>query len=207
MSIGLFGRKIGMTQIFADDGTAVSVTLVQAETCQVSQIKTVDTDSYNAIQVSFAEQSLSKITKPKLGHLKKSGSKGFKYSGEFQIDDPNSYKLGQMLDVNVFSIGQKVDITGKSIGKGFAGNQKRHNFSRGPMTHGSKNHRLPGSIGAGSTPGRVYPGKKMAGQLGNKMITIKNSEILFISTPENILVLKGSLPGKKDNLLRIAPVD
>lgn len=160
MSIGLFGRKIGMTQIFADDGTAVSVTLVQAETCQVSQIKTVDTDSYNAIQVSFAEQPLSKITKPQLGHLKKSGTKGFKYSGEFQIDDPNSYKLGQMLDVNVFSTGQKVDITGKSIGKGFAGNQKRHNFSRGPMTHGSKNHRLPGSIGAGSTPGRVYPGKK-----------------------------------------------
>merc|ERR1712086_969343 len=134
-----------------------------AETCQVSQIKTVDTDSYNAIQVSFAEQSLSKITKPQLGHLKKSGTKGFKYSGEFQIDDPNSYKLGQMLDVNVFS--------------------------------------------TGSTPGRVYPGKKMAGQLGNKMITIKNSEILFISAPENILVLKGSLPGKKDNLLRIAPVD
>jgi large subunit ribosomal protein L3 len=142
-----------------------------------------------------------------LGHLKKSGTKGFKYSGEFPVGDPNIYKLGQMLDVNVFSVGQNVDITGKSIGKGFAGNQKRHNFSRGPMTHGSKNHRLPGSIGAGSTPGRVYPGKKMAGQLGNKIITIRNSEILFISVPENILVFRGSLPGKKGNLLRIAAVD
>ena len=207
MSIGLFGRKIGMTQIFADDGTAVPVTLVQAETCQVSQLKTIDTDSYNAIQVSFVEQALHKVTKPQLGHLKKSGTKGFKYSGEFRVADPNGYKLGQMIDVNIFSTGQNVDITGKSIGKGFAGNQKRHNFSRGPMTHGSKNHRLPGSIGAGSTPGRVYPGKKMAGQLGNKVITIKNSEILFISAPENILVVKGSLPGKKDNLLRIAPID
>ena len=207
MSIGLFGRKVGMTQIFAEDGTAVSVTLVQAEICQVSQIKTIDTDSYNAIQVSFVEQPLHKVTKPQLGHLKKSGNKGFKYSGEFSVSTPNDYKLGQMLNVNIFSVGQRVDITGKSIGKGFAGNQKRHNFSRGPMTHGSKNHRLPGSIGAGSTPGRVYPGKKMAGQLGNKVITIKNSEILFISAPENILVVKGSLPGKKDNLLRIAPID
>lgn len=207
MSIGLFGRKIGMTQIFAADGTSIPVTLVKAENCQVSQIKTVDTDNYNAIQVSFVEQPLHKITKPQLGHFNKSGSKGFKYSGEFQTADPNSYKLGQILDVNVFNPGQKVDVTGKSIGKGFSGNQKRHNFSRGPMTHGSKNHRLPGSIGAGSTPGRVYPGKKMAGQLGNKMTTIKNSEILFISASENILVLKGSLPGKKNNLLRIAAID
>jgi large subunit ribosomal protein L3 len=173
----------------------------------VSQIKTVDTDNYNAIQVSYVEQPLHRLTKPQAGHLKKSGIKGFKYSGEFKVADPNSYKLGQMIDVNVFNLGQKVDVTGKSIGKGFAGNQKRHNFSRGPMTHGSKNHRLPGSIGAGSTPGRVYPGKKMAGQLGNKTLTIKNSEVLFVSISENILVLKGSLPGKKGNLLRITSVE
>jgi large subunit ribosomal protein L3 len=207
MSIGLFGRKLGMTQIFSDDGTSIPVTLIKAESCQVSQIKTVDTDSYNAIQVSYVEQALHKLTKPQAGHLKKSGSKGFKYSGEFKVADPGNYKLGQMIDVNVFNPGQKVDVTGKSIGKGFAGNQKRHNFSRGPMTHGSKNHRLPGSIGAGSTPGRVYPGKKMAGQLGNKTLTIKNSEVLFVSTSENILILKGSLPGKKDNLLRISSIE
>jgi large subunit ribosomal protein L3 len=207
MSIGLFGRKLGMTQIFSDDGTSIPVTLIKVESCQVSQIKTVDTDSYNAIQVSYVEQALHKLTKPQAGHLKKSGSKGFKYSGEFKVADPGNYKLGQMIDVNVFNPGQKVDVTGKSIGKGFAGNQKRHNFSRGPMTHGSKNHRLPGSIGAGSTPGRVYPGKKMAGQLGNKTLTIKNSEVLFVSTSENILILKGSLPGKKDNLLRISSIE
>jgi large subunit ribosomal protein L3 len=207
MSIGLFGKKLGMTQIFSDDGTCIPVTLIKAESCQVSQIKTVDTDNYNAIQVSYVEQAVHKLTKPQAGHLKKSGTKGFKYSGEFKVADPNTYKLGQMVDVNIFNSGQKVDVTGKSIGKGFAGNQKRHNFSRGPMTHGSKNHRLPGSIGAGSTPGRVYPGKKMAGQLGNKVLTIKNSEVLFVSPSENILVLKGSLPGKKDNLLRISSVD
>jgi large subunit ribosomal protein L3 len=207
MSIGLFGKKLGMTQIFANDGTSIPVTLVKVEPCQVSQIKTVNTDGYNAIQVSFVEQALHKLTKPQAGHLKKSGVKGFKYSGEFKVTDPNTYKLGEVVGVNIFDSGQKVDVTGRSIGKGFAGNQKRHNFSRGPMTHGSKNHRLPGSIGAGSTPGRVYPGKKMAGQLGNKVLTIKNSEVLFVSPSENILVLKGSLPGKKDNLLRISSVD
>jgi large subunit ribosomal protein L3 len=169
----------------------------------VSQIKTTDVDGYNAIQVSYMEQALRKLTKPQAGHLKKSGNIGFKYCGEFHTPDPSSYKLGQMIDVNTFNVGQKVNVTAKSIGKGFAGNQKRHNFSRGPMTHGSKNHRLPGSVGAGSTPGRVYPGKKMAGQMGNKTVTIKNSEVLFVSTSENILVLRGSLPGKKDNVLKI----
>ena len=207
MPIGLFGRKLGMTQIFADDGTSVPVTLIKTETCQVSQIKTIDTDGYNAVQISYVEQALHKLNKPRTGHLKKSGVKGFKYSGEFQTTDPNDYKLGQMIGVNTFSSGQKVNVAGKSIGKGFAGNQKRHNFSRGPMTHGSKNHRLPGSVGAGSTPGRVYPGKKMAGQLGSKTVTIKNSEVLFVSDSENILVLKGALPGKKENILKIVPVE
>jgi large subunit ribosomal protein L3 len=207
MSIGFFGRKLGMTQIFGDDGVSLPVTLIKAETCQVSQIKTIDTDGYNAVQLSYNEQQLNKLNKPQSGHLKKSGTKGFKYSGEFRTADPNTYKLGQTIDVSMFSLGQKVNVTGTSIGKGFAGNQKRHNFSRGPMTHGSKNHRLPGSIGAGSTPGRVYPGKKMAGQLGNKTVTIKNSEILFVSASENILVLKGPLPGKKENILKITPVE
>jgi|TARA_B100000459_G_C8521787_1_gene176485 large subunit ribosomal protein L3 len=207
MSITLFGKKLGMTQIFASDGTSVPVTLVKAETCQVSQIKTIATDGYNSVQISYTEQAFHKLTKPQQGHLKKSGSRGFKYSNEFQTSDPLAYKLGQLIKVSSFNVGQKVKVTGTSIGKGFAGNQKRHNFSRGPMTHGSKNHRLPGSIGAGSTPGRVYPGKKMAGQLGNKTVTIKNSEVLFVSELENILVLKGSLPGKKQNLLKISLMD
>jgi large subunit ribosomal protein L3 len=203
MPIGLFGKKLGMTQIFEDSGTIYPVTIVKTESCQVSQIKTLDTDGYNAVQVAFSEGKIHKITKPQLGHLKKFTNKGFNSFGEFLVNNPHDYKLGQKIDLNFLTIGQKVKITGKSIGKGFAGNQKRHNFSRGPMTHGSKNHRAPGSIGAGSTPSRVYPGKKMSGQMGNKTVTIKNSEILFINVEENILVLKGSLPGKKNSVLKI----
>jgi len=207
MSVGLFGKKLGMTQIFDENGTIVPVTLVKAEPCQISQVKTQETDGYTAIQVAYFEEKLNRVTKPQLGHLKKSGNKGFRYFGEFPIKEVYSYKIGQQVTVDNFTVGQPVTVKGRSIGKGFAGNQKRHNFSRGPMTHGSKNHRLPGSIGAGSTPGRVYPGKKMAGHLGNKTTTIKSSKVLFISESENILVLKGSLPGKRDSIIKITPRD
>ena len=207
MSVGLFGKKLGMTQIFDESGTIFPVTLLKTEECQISQIKTVTTDGYNSVQVAYGKEKLSKITKPQLGHLKKSGAGSFSSFGEFRVDDPQNFKLGQNITLDSFAVGQKVRVTGKSIGKGFAGNQKRHNFSRGPMTHGSKNHRLPGSIGAGSTPGRVYPGKKMAGQLGGQTVTIKNSEVLFINPEEQILVLKGSLPGKHNTLLKIQPKD
>merc|ERR1712146_234760 len=148
---------------------------------------------------------LEKINKPTKGHLKKVGDRGFKSFGEFRVSKPEEFKLGQTVGVDIFDIGQKVNITGKSIGKGFAGNQKRHNFSRGPMTHGSKNHRLPGSVGAGSTPGRVYPGKKMAGQLGGAMVTLKNTEVLYVNSKDNILVVKGAVPGKKNTVLKIQP--
>ena len=205
MEVGLFGKKLGMTQIFDDQGSIIPVTLVEVKPCQVSQIKTIDSDSYNAIQIAYFEENLNRLTKPTLGHLKKSGDKGFKSFPEFRVSKPQDYKLGQKITVDSLDVGQKVKVSGNSIGKGFAGNQKRHNFSRGPMTHGSKNHRLPGSIGAGSTPGRVYPGKKMAGHLGNKKITIKNSEIVFVNNEENIAVLKGSLPGKMGNVLKIIP--
>jgi large subunit ribosomal protein L3 len=205
MSVGLFGKKLGMTQIFDESGKIFPVTLLKTEECQVSQIKTTNTDGYNSIQVAYGKENTNKTTKPQLGHLKKSGIEGFSSFGEFHVSDPENFKLGQDITLDLFAIGQKVKVTGKSVGKGFMGNQKRHNFSRGPMTHGSKNHRLPGSIGAGSTPGRVYPGKKMAGQLGGKTVTIKNSEVLFINAKENILVLKGSLPGKKDAMLKIQP--
>jgi large subunit ribosomal protein L3 len=203
MSVGLFAKKLGMTQIFDDSGVIFPVTLLKTEECQISQIKTTNTDGYNAIQVAYGSEKISKLTKPQLGHLNKSGEKGFRALGEFRVNDPQNFKLGQNITLDSFEVGQKVRVTGKSIGKGFAGNQKRHNFSRGPMTHGSKNHRLPGSIGAGSTPGRVYPGKKMAGQLGGQTVTIKNSEVLFINLEEQILVLKGSLPGKPNTLLKI----
>ena len=205
MQSGLYTKKVGMTQIFDEKGTIFPVTILKAELCQVSQIKTIGTDGYNAIKVAYGEETFAKLNKPEQGHLRKSGEQGFRSFGEFRVNNPEDFKLGQTIDVSSFTKGQKVRLTGTSIGKGFAGNQKRHNFSRGPMTHGSKNHRLPGSIGAGSTPGRVYPGKKMAGQLGNKTTTIKNSKVLFISESENILVLKGSLPGKRNSILKIAP--
>ena len=205
MTIGIFGEKLGMTHIFNEDGVSIPVTLLKVDTCQISQIKTCETDGYNAIQVAHGEKELSRLSKPLRGHLEKSGTKGFKSFGEFTVENPTDYKLGQSLTLDLFSVGQSVKVTGTSIGKGFAGNQKRHNFARGPMTHGSKNHRLPGSIGAGSTPGRVYPGKKMAGHLGGTTVTLKNTEVLYINSVENIVVLKGSMPGKKNSMLRIQP--
>ena len=205
MKAGLFAKKVGMTQIFDESGTILPVTILKTEVCQVSQIKTTETDGYNAVQIAYGEEKLENINKATRGHLKKVGDKGFKYFGEFHVASPEEFKLGQVVKLDTFSVGEKVRVTGKSIGKGFQGNQKRHNFSRGPMTHGSKNHRLPGSIGAGSTPGRVYPGKKMAGHMGNKKVTIKNSDVLFINVEEKILVLKGSLPGKQNAMLKIQP--
>jgi large subunit ribosomal protein L3 len=194
-----------MTQIFDEKGTILPVTILKTGLCQISQIKTVNTDGYNAVQVAYGEEKLNKLNKPTLGHLKKIGDRGFKSFGEFRVSKPEEFKLGQVIKIDTFSVGQKVRVTGKSIGKGFAGNQKRNNFSRGPMTHGSKNHRLPGSIGAGSTPGRVYPGKKMAGQLGNEIVTLKNTEIVYVNSEDSILVLKGSIPGKKNAVLKIQP--
>jgi large subunit ribosomal protein L3 len=206
MPIGIFGRKLGMTQIFDDAGQIQAVTLVKAEVCQVSQIKTTQTDGYNGIQVAYGQTTLNNLNKPQQGHLKKATSTGFKYFGEFRTETPDTFKLGEEITLENFLVGDKLRVTGKSIGKGFAGCQKRHNFSRGPMTHGSKNHRLPGSIGAGTTPGRVYPGKKMAGRLGNKKITIKNTEILAVNIQEKVIVLKGSLPGKAHALLKLQTI-
>jgi large subunit ribosomal protein L3 len=203
MQAGLFAKKIGMTQIFDESGILSPVTILQAGVCKVSQIKTLKTDGYNALQIAYGEEKFDRLNKAKQGHLKKVGDQGFKSFGEFRVTNPEEYKLGQTIDVTAFSKGQKIRITGNSIGKGFNGNQKRHNFSRGPMTHGSKNHRLPGSIGAGTTPGRVYPGKKMAGQLGDAKVTLKRTEILYVNSVENILVVKGSLPGKRNAIVKI----
>ena len=205
MQAGLFAKKVGMTQIFDESGKILPVTILNTGVCQISQIKTTDTDGYDAIQVAYEEKKLENINKSIRGHLKKVSDRGFNSFGEFRVAKPEDFKLGQVIKVDTFSVGQMVRVTGKSIGKGFAGNQKRHNFSRGPMTHGSKNHRLPGSIGAGSTPGRVYPGKKMAGRMGGKTVTLKSTEVLYINSEENILVLKGSVPGKKNTMLKIQP--
>ena len=205
MSIGLIGNKVGMTQVFYKEGLAVPVTVIRIGPCLVTKIKTTKTDGYNAVQIGYHQVPFRKLTKPQLGHLKKVGAPPLKYLVEYSIDDVHDFHVGQTLTTSNFSIGQLVNISGISIGKGFSGNPKRHNFKRGPMTHGSKNHRAPGSIGPGTTPGRVFPGKKMPGQYGAKKITILKLKILGIDIEENLLVVKGSVPGKPGNLLNIIP--
>lgn len=205
MSIGLLGNKIGMTQIFDESGNIIPVTILKVGPCIVTQIKTKAKDGYDAIQVGYSYSSNKSLTQPQLGHLQKSNIQPLKYLKEFRIDSTNKFEIGQVINVDLFSAGQLVNIKGKTIGKGFSGLQKRHNFTRGPMTHGSKNHRAPGSIGMGTTPGRVLPGKKMSGQLGNNVKTIKKVKVIQLDSKENILVLKGSVPGKPGNLLSIIP--
>lgn len=205
MSIGLIGNKVGMTQIFYEEGLAIPVTIIRVGPCLVTKIKTTQTDGYNAIQIGYQQVPVKKLTKPQLGHLKKVGIPPLKYLVEYGIENTEQFQVGQTLTTNTFSIGQLVNISGVSIGKGFSGNIKRHNFKRGPMTHGSKNHRAPGSIGPGTTPGRVFPGKKMPGQYGAKKVTILKLKVLEIDTNENLMVVKGNVPGKPGNLLKIIP--
>ena len=205
MAVGLLGNKIGMTQIFDESGNIIPVTILKVGPCVITQVKTIEKDGYNAIQVGYGNVSSKALTQPKLGHLQKSNIQPLKYLKEFKLNDDREFEIGQILNVDAFSEGQLVNIRGKSIGKGFSGLQKRYNFARGPMTHGSKNHRQPGSIGMGTTPGRVLPGKRMAGQLGNKIATIQKLKVIQINSEENILVIKGSVPGKPGNLLSIVP--
>merc|ERR1712154_670734 len=202
-AVGLLGNKIGMTQIFDESGNIIPVTILKVGPCVVTQVKMKSKNGYDSIQIGYGNVSTKSLTQPELGHLQKSNIQPLKYLKEFRVNNPEEFQVGQILNVEAFNSGQLVDITGKSSGKGFSGLQKRHNFTRGPMTHGSKNHRQPGSIGMGTTPGRVLPGKKMAGQLGNKTITIKKLKIIQTNIDENILVLKGSVPGKPGNLLSI----
>jgi large subunit ribosomal protein L3 len=205
VNVGLLGNKIGMTQIFDESGNIIPVTILKVGPCVITQVKTEPKDGYNSIQVGYSNVSDKSLTQPQLGHLQKSNIQPLKYLKEFRVNNCEEFEVGQVLKVDLLSPGQLVNIRGKSIGKGFAGLQKRHNFTRGPMTHGSKNHRAPGSIGMGTTPGRVLPGKKMAGQLGNKITTIKKLKVIQLNLEENILVIKGSVPGKPGNLLSIVP--
>ena len=205
MSISLLGNKIGMTQIFDDSDNVIPVTILKVGPCIITQIKTKEKDGYDAVQIGYGNISIKSLTQPQLGHLQKSNSQPLKYFKEFRSGKDDSFKIGEVLNLDSFSLGQELNIQGKTVGKGFSGLQKRHNFTRGPMTHGSKNHRAPGSIGMGTTPGRVLPGKRMSGQLGNKVRTVKKLKIVQINRQENILVIKGSVPGKPGNLLLITP--
>lgn len=194
-----------MTQIFDEKGRSIPVTVVQAGPCPVTQVKTTQTDGYNAVQVGYGETREKALSRPELGHLKKSGAAPLRHLKEYRVADASGFELGQAIAVDRFEVGQIIDVTGDSIGRGFAGYQKRHNFKRGPMAHGSKNHRLPGSTGAGTTPGRVFPGKRMAGRLGGKQVTVRKLEIVKIDAERNLLLIKGALPGKAGALLDIRP--
>jgi large subunit ribosomal protein L3 len=205
MSVGILGTKLGMTQVFDANGNSVPVTVVKAGPCTITQIKTLSKEGYQAIQIGYGATREKLLSKPELGHLKKSESSPVKHLQEYRVTDTSPYQLGQQLDVNLFTDGQSIDVIGTSIGKGFAGFQKRHNFARGPMSHGSKNHRQPGSTGAGTTPGRVYPGKRMAGRLGGKQITCKKLVLFQVDAENNVLLIKGTVPGKPGALLNIVP--
>jgi len=202
--VGLMGTKAGMTSIFSDDGKMTPCTVVGLKSgCFVTHIKTVETDGYNAVQVGYDEKRESLLTKPELGHLKKNGCPPLRHLAEFKLEQiPEGLEVGAELDpTEMFSVGDKVDVAGKSVGKGFAGGIKRHGFSRGLMTHGSKSHREHGTTGPGSTPSRVYPGTKHPGQMGDKRVKVKKLEVLQVE--KDMIVVKGSVPGKPGNMMTI----
>ena len=205
MSIGILGKKLGMSQFFDDEGRSIPVTLIEAGPCRITQLKSDATDGYCAVQVGFGEIRSKLVNKPAQGHLTRSGEEPLRHLREYRVDRVDDLELGSQITVEAFEAGQKVDVSGDTIGRGFAGYQKRHGFSRGPMSHGSQNHREPGSTGAGTSPGRVYPGPRRAGRYGGKQITTRGLTILKVDSERNLLVVKGSVPGKPGALLDIRP--
>ena len=205
MTLGVIGKKVGMTQIFNEEGLAVPVTVIKVDPIVVTQVKTVEIDGYNAIQVGTVAAKEKHLTKAQIGHFAKNKLENFRHLQEFRVDNPQDYTVGQQIELSVLSDVQKVDVTGTSIGKGFQGTVKRHNFSRGPMAHGSKNHREPGSIGAGTTPSRVIKGKRMAGNMGNERVTITKLKLVKVDSENSLILIKGSVPGSEGKLVTIVP--
>jgi large subunit ribosomal protein L3 len=205
MTLGVIGKKVGMTQIFNEEGLAVPVTVIKVDPLVVTQVKTVETDGYNAIQVGTVAAKEKHLTKAQIGHFAKNKLENFRHLQEFRVENPQDYTVGQQIELSVLNDVQKVDVTGTSIGKGFQGTVKRHNFSRGPMAHGSKNHREPGSIGAGTTPSRVIKGKRMAGNMGNERVTITKLKLVKVDSENSLILIKGSVPGSEGKLVTIVP--
>ena len=203
MKKALIGRKVGMTQIFDEEGKVIPVTAIEVGPCTVTQIKTVEQDGYTAVQLGFGEVKERKLNKPELGHLSKNKLAPKKYLREFRLDSVEGMKVGDELKADVFAAGDKVDIQGTSKGKGFQGVIKRHGQSRGPMGHGSMYHRRPGSMGPTSTPGRVFPGKNLPGHMGVETVTIQNLEVVKVDLDKNVILVKGSVPGTKGSILKI----
>ena len=202
MKKGLIGKKIGMTQIFDENGLVIPVTVIEAGPCVVAQVKTSETDGYNAIQLGFGDVKAKHINKPEMGHFAKSKLDPKKHLREFRLEEI-SYNVGDEIKADIFAAGDAVDITGTSKGKGFQGVIKRHGQSRGPMGHGSMYHRRPGSMGSTSTPGRVLKGKKLPGHMGMETVTIQNLEVVRVDLDKNVILVKGSVPGNKGAILKI----
>jgi len=200
-SLGLLGRKVGMMRIFTDDGDAVPVTVIDVSNNRVTQVKTVDTDGYTGVQVAFGSRKASRVTKPAAGHLAKAGVEAGTILKEFRVtpEVAAEYKPGTVVPVGLFEVGQSVDVQGTSIGKGFAGTIKRHNFSSQRASHGnSRSHNVPGSIGMAQDPGRVFPGKRMSGHLGDETVTVQNLDIVRVDAERSLLLVKGAIPGSKN---------
>ncbi|MDR2129327.1 MAG: 50S ribosomal protein L3 [Burkholderiaceae bacterium] len=207
--LGLLGRKVGMMRLFTDDGDAVPVTVIDVSNNRVTQVKTQENDSYVALQVTFGSRRASRVTKPMAGHLAKAGVEAGEIIGEFRVDQDvaGKYAAGAALPVtDVFSVGQKVDVQGTSIGKGYAGTIKRHNFSSQRASHGnSRSHKVPGSIGMAQDPGRVFPGKKMTGHLGDETVTMQNLDVIRIDEARQLLLIKGAVPGARGGFVTVRP--
>jgi large subunit ribosomal protein L3 len=205
MSLGLIGQKVGMTTIFDKEGRAIPVTVVHAGPCVVVQSKNNENDGYASVQVGYGERKESRVSGGEKGHFKKAGVKPARVLKEFRLENGQTFEVGHEFKVDMFAEGQLVDVIGTSIGRGFAGMQKRWNAGRGPMSHGSKFHRHPGSIGAGTTPSRVYKGKIMPGRLGGKQITVKKLTVVAVDTDKNLILIKGAVPGHEGGTLVVRP--
>ena len=206
MTLGVIGTKLGMTQIYDETGLCIPVTVVAVEKAVVTQVKTKETDGYEAIQVGVVSAKEKHLTKAQIGHFKKNNLENFRHLQEFRVEDASKFEVGQTISLEeVLANVQKVDVTGRSIGKGFQGTVKRHNFSRGPMGHGSKNHRAPGSIGAGTTPSRVVKGKRMAGNMGNEKVTVTKLTVAKVIADKNLLLIEGAIPGPEGKLVTVKP--
>ena len=200
MSKGILCRKIGMTQVFAEDGRLLPVTVVEAGPCYVLQKKTVATDGYNAIQVGFGEKRETLANKPEKGHFQKASLKPLRFVREFRVEDVDAYQIGQEIRADIFAAGDRVDVVGTSKGKGFEGMIKRHNARRGPMAHGSKYHHRTGSLGA-KGPARVFKGRNLPGRTGGERVTVQNLEVVRVDADKNLILVKGAVPGPKKGLL------
>ena len=203
MKKAILTTKVGMTQVFSEDGVLTPVTVLQAGPCVVTQVKTVENDGYSAVQVGFGDIREKLVNKPKKGHFAKAGVTAQRFLKEFRLEDAESYTLGQEIKADVFAAGDKVDATAKSKGKGFQGAIKRHGQSRGPMAHGSKYHRHAGSNGSATTPGRVFKGKHMTGHMGAVRVTVQNLEVVSVDAEKNLILVKGAVPGPKKSLVML----